>query len=161
MLFSHQAMSDSLRPRGLQHARPSCPSPSPGVCASSHPPNWWCHSTILSSVTLFSVCPQSFLASESFPVSQLFASGDQSIGASASESVLPVNIQGWFPLGLTSLIFLQSRGFSRVAPATQFKSINSSVLSFLYGQTVNRYMTTAKTVAFTIWTFVSTVMSAF
>ena len=113
LLFSRSAVSDSLRPHGLQHARLPCPSPSPGVCSNSHPLNRWCHPTISSSVVPFSSCPQSFPASESFPVSRLFASGGQSIGASASASVLPMNIQRWFPLGLTGLISLLSKGLSR------------------------------------------------
>ena len=95
---------------GLQHTRLACPSPSPGVCSNSSPWSWWCHPTISSSVIPFSHL-QSFPASGSFPMSQLFTSGGQSIGASAS--VLPVNIQGWFPLGLTGLISLLSKGFSR------------------------------------------------
>ena len=94
-----------------QHAaRPSCPSPSPGVYSHSGPLNRWCHPTISSSVVPFSSCPHSFLASESFPVSQLFASGGQSIEASTSASALPVSVHGWFPLGLTGLISLQTKG---------------------------------------------------
>ena len=101
LLSSLSVISDSLGPHGLQHARLPCPSPSPGACLSSWPLSRWCHPTISSSVVPFS-CLQSFPASGSFPVSQLFASGGQSIGASAS--VLPMNIQDWFPLGLTGLI---------------------------------------------------------
>ena len=108
--FSHSAMSDSLQPHRLQHARPPCPSPSLRVCSNSCPLSLWCHPTISSSVIPFSSCPQSLPASESFPMSWLFASGGYSIGASASTSVLPMNIQGWFPLGLTGLIFLLSKG---------------------------------------------------
>ena len=107
-------MCDSLWPQGLQHARLPCPSLSPGVCSNSCPLSWWCHPEISSSVTHFSSCPQSFPASGSFPVSRLFTSGAQSVGASASASVLPVSIQGWFPLGWTGLISLQSKGLSRV-----------------------------------------------
>ena len=103
-------MSDSLWPHGLQHARPPSPSPTPGVYSNSCPSSQWCRPIISSSVIPFSACPQPFPASGSFPMSQLFALGGQSIGASASASVLPVNIQGWFPLGLTGLIFLQSKG---------------------------------------------------
>ena len=95
---------------GLQHARLSCPSLSPRVCSNSCPLSWWCHPTILSSVSPFSSCLQSFPASGSFPMSQFFVSGGQSIGASSSASVLPMNIQDWFPLGLTGLISLQSKG---------------------------------------------------
>ena len=103
----------TLRPHGLQHARPICPSLSPRVCSNLCPLGQWCHSTISSSIP-FSSCPQSFRASGSFLMSQLFTSGGQSIGASASASVLPVTIQGWFPLGLTDLIPLQSKGLSSV-----------------------------------------------
>ena len=112
--FSHSVMSDSLRPHGLQHARPPCPSPTPGVYSHSCPLSRWCHPTISSSVVPFSSCLQFFPASRYFPMSQLFASGDQTIGASASASVLPMNIQDWFPLGLTGLISLLSKGLSRV-----------------------------------------------
>ena len=114
LLFSQSVMSNSLRPYGLQHARFPCPSPAPGACSNSCPLNQWCHPTFLSSVVPFSSCPQSFLASGSFQMSQFFASGGQSIGASASVSVLPMNIQDWFPLGLTGLISVQSKGLSRV-----------------------------------------------
>ena len=114
MLFSHSVVSDSLQPHGLQHARLPCPSPSPGVCSNSCPLSWWCYPTISSSVVPFSSCLQSFLALGSFKMSWLFTSGGQSIGASASASVLPMNIQGWFPLGLIGLISLQSKGLSRV-----------------------------------------------
>ena len=100
LLFSRQVVFSSMWPRELQHARLPCLSLSPKVCSNSCPLNWWCHPTISSSVAPFSSCPQSFPASGSFPMSQLFASGGQSIGASASASVLPMNIQGWFPLGL-------------------------------------------------------------
>ena len=99
--FSHSVVSNSLWPHGLQHARLPCPSSTPGTCSNSCPSSWWCHPTILSSVAPFSSCLQSFPASRFFPVSQLFASGGQHIGASASASVLPMSIQGWFPLGWT------------------------------------------------------------
>ena len=112
--FSCSVVSDSLWPYGLQHPILSCPSLSSGVCSSSCPLSWWWHPTISSSVTLFSSCPQSFPASGSFPMSWLFISDGQSIGASASASALPMIIQGWFPLGLTGLISLLSRGLSRV-----------------------------------------------
>ena len=104
--FSHSVMSDSLWPHGLQHTRLPCHLPSPGVCSNLCPLSQWCHPTISSSVVPFSSCPQSFPASGSFQMSQLFASGSQSIGASASA---PMNIQGWFPLGLTGLISLLSK----------------------------------------------------
>ena len=108
LLFSHSVVYNSLYPYGLQHARPPCPSWSPGVCSNSCPLSQWCHPTISFLVIPFSFCLQSFSASGSFPVSQLFASGDQSIEASGSASVLPMNIQGWFPLGWTDLISLLS-----------------------------------------------------
>ena len=107
-------VSDSLQPCELQPFRLSCPSLSVGVCSNSCPLSQWCHPTISSSVVPFSSCLQSFPASGSFPMSQLFPSGGQSIGASASASVLPINIQGWFPLGWTGLISLQPRGLSSV-----------------------------------------------
>ena len=134
VLFSHSVVSNSLRPLGLQHVRLPCLLPPPRVCSNSCPLSWWCHSTISSSVALFSSCPQSFPVSGSFPVSQLFASGGQSIGASASAFALPMNIQGWFPLGLTGLISLQSKGLSRVCPSTtirkhQFFGIQPSLWS--------------------------------
>ena len=108
LLFSHQVVSDSLQPHGLQQARPSCPSLSPGVCSSSCPLSWWFYLTISSSATSFFSCLQSFPESGSLPINWLFASGVQNIGASAS--VFPMNIQGWFPLGLTGLISLIVQG---------------------------------------------------
>ena len=111
--FSRSVMSDSLWPHGLQHARPPCPSPTPGVYWNSYPLSQRCHPTISSSVIPFSSCLQSF-PSGSFQKSQFFASDGQSIGVSASASVLPMNIQDWFPLGLTGLISSQSKGLSRV-----------------------------------------------
>ena len=126
--FSHSVVSDSLWPRQLQHTRPPCPSPSPRVHSNSRPLSRWCHPTISSSVITFSSCPQSFPASGSFQMSQLFTSGGQSIGVSASTSVLPMNTQDWSPLEWTGWISLQSKGLSRVFS----KSINSVVLSFLY-----------------------------
>ena len=104
----------SLWPHGLHHARLPCPSPTPRACSNSCPLSQWCHPTISSSVVPFSSCPESFPASGSFPMSQFFASGDHSIGISASASVLQVNIQDWFPLGWTGLISLQSKGLSGV-----------------------------------------------
>ena len=115
--------------------RPPCPSPTPRVYSNSCPLSQWCHPTILSSVALFSSCPQSFPASGPFLVSQLFASGGRSIGASASASVLPVNIQDWFPLGLTGLISLLSKESQESSPAPQFKSIIFSAPSLLYDPT--------------------------
>ena len=112
--FSHSVMSDSLWPHGLQHARPPCPSPTPGVYSKTRPLNWWCHPSISSSVILFSSCLQFSTASGSFQMSQFFASGGQGIVISASASVLPMNIQDWIPLGWTGWISLQSKGLSRV-----------------------------------------------
>jgi len=107
-------MSNSLGPNGLQHARLPCPSPTPGVYSNSCPLSQWCHQTISSSVIPFSSHLQSFLASRSFQMNQLFVSGGQSIGVSDSASVLPMNTQDWFPLGWTGWMSLQSKGFSRV-----------------------------------------------
>ena len=112
--FSHSVVSDSLQPHEPQHTRPPCPSPTPGVHSNSCPLSHWCHPAISSSVVLFSSCLQSFPASGSFQISQSFQSSGQRNGASASASVLPMNIQDWFPLGLTGLISLQSKGLSRV-----------------------------------------------
>ena len=108
----------TLQLHGLQHTRFPCPSAISRACSNSCPLSWWCHPTISSSVVPFSSGPQSFPASESFPMSQLFASGGQSIGASASASVLPMNIQTWFPLGLTGLISLQSKGLWKIFSST-------------------------------------------
>ena len=114
--FSCSVVSDSLWPLELQHTRPPCPSPTPGVYSNSCPLSWWCHPTISSSVIPFSSHLQSLPASGSFPMSQSFTAGGQSIGASAS--ILPMNIQDWFILGLTGLISLQSKGLSRVFSST-------------------------------------------
>jgi len=116
LLFNHSVVSDSLWLHGLQQVRLPCPSPSPGICSNSCPSSQWCHPTISASVVPFSFCLQSFPASGSFPVSWLFVSGGQSTGASASASasVLPMNIHDWLPLGWTGLISLQSKGLSRV-----------------------------------------------
>ena len=114
LLFSHSVISDSLQPHGLQHARLPCSSPSPKVCSNSCPWSRWCYITISSSATPFSFCLQSFPASGSSPMSQLFTSGGQSIGTSASSSVLPMNVQGWFPLWWTGLFSLLSKGLPRV-----------------------------------------------
>jgi len=116
--FSHSVVSDFSRPHEPQHARPPCPSPTPGVHPNLCPSSLWFHLTISSSVVPFSSCPQSFPASGSFQMSQLFASGDQSIGVSAPTSVLPTNSQDWSPLGWTGWISLQSKGLSRVLSNT-------------------------------------------
>ena len=143
LLFSYSVMSNSLQPRGLQHARLPCSSLSPGVCSNSCPLNWWCYLTIASSVIPFSCCLQSFPASgcvTPFQMCQLFLSGGQRIKASASASVLPMNIQVWFPLGLTGWISLQLRNTQEYFPTLQFKSNNSLVISFLYSPTlISRY----------------------
>ena len=138
LLFSCSVVSNFLWPHGLQHTRLPCPSPTPGAYSNSCPLSWWCHSTICSSVIPFFSCFQSFPASGSFLMSWLFASGGQSIGASASASawasVLPMNIQDWFPLGLSGWISLQSKGLSRVFSNTtvqkqQFFSAQPSLWS--------------------------------
>ena len=116
--FSHSVMSDSLRPHGLKHTRLPCPSPTPGAYSNSCPLSRWCHPTISSSVVPFSSRLQSFPASGSFPMSQFFPSGGRSIDDSASASVLPMNVQDWFPWGLTGIISLQSKGLSRVFSKT-------------------------------------------
>ena len=128
--FGHSVASDSLWPHGLQHTRLPCLSPTPGACSNSCPSSWWCHPTISSP---FYSCPQSFPSLGSFLMSVLFTSGGQSIGISSS--VLAMNIQGWFPLGWIGWISLQSKGLStqESSPAPQFKTINSSPLSVLYG----------------------------
>ena len=129
-------MSNFLQLPGLQHIRLLCPPLSPGVCSNSCPLGQWCHPTNSSFAAPFSFCLQSFPASGSFPMSQLFALGSQSIGASASASVLPMNIQGWFPLGLTGWISLQSKGLSRVF----FSSVHSVVSKSLWPQELQRAM---------------------
>jgi len=134
--FSCSVVSNSLRPHGQQHARPPCPSPTPRACSNSCPSSRWCHPTISSSVVPFSSCLQSFPASGSFQISQFFTSGGQSIGVSASASVLPMNIQDWFPLGWTGWISLKSKGLSRVFSNTivqkhQFFGIQPNPLSLV------------------------------
>ena len=133
-------MSDSLQPHGLQHTRPPCPSPTSRACSNSCPLSQWCHPAISSSVVPFSSCPQSLPASGSFPMSQLFTWGVQSIGVSASASVLPMNTQDWSPLGWTGWVSLLPKGLSRVFSSITVQSINSSMLSFLYGPTLLNYI---------------------
>ena len=131
--FSSAAQSSpTLRPHGLQHVRLPCPSPTPGAYSNSCPSHRWCHPTISSSVIPFSSLLQSFPASGSFPMSQFFTSGGQIIGVSASASVLPMNIQDWFPLGSPC----SPRDSQESSPTPQFKSINYLVLSFLYSPTL-------------------------
>ena len=127
-------MPNSLQPHESQHARPPCPSPTPGVYSNPCPLSRWCHPTISSSVVPFSFCPQSFPASGSFQMSQLFASGGQTIGVSTSTSVLPMNSQDWSPLGWIGWSSLQSKGLSRVSSSTtvekhQFFSAQPSLWS--------------------------------
>ena len=152
-------MSIYFEPNGLQHARLPCPSPSPGVFSNSCPSSRWYHPIISFSVVPFSSCPRSFPASGSFPMSQFFTSSGPSIEVSASASVLPMSIQDWFPLGGTGWISCSPRDSQESSPTPQFKSINSSVLSFLYVQSSHPYMTTGKTIALTRWTFVGKVIS--
>ena len=144
--FSHSVVSDSLWPRGL-HTRLPCPSLTPGAYSNLSPSSWWCHPTISSYVIPFSSCLQSFSASGSFQMSLFFASGGQSIGASASASVLPVNIQDWFPLGLTGLISLQSKGLSRVFSNTTVQK-HQFFSTQLSNSHIHTWLTTGKTVTF-------------
>ena len=156
--FSCSVLSDSLQPHEPQHARPPCPSPTPGVYPDSCPLSWWCHSTISSSVIPFSSCPQSFPASGSFEVSQLFASVGQSIGVSASSTVLSVNTQNWSPLGWLDLLAVQGT----LKSLLQHHSSKALILwcsAFFIAQLSHSYMTTGKTIALTRRTFVDKVMS--
>ena len=129
--FSHSVVSDSLRPHESQHARPPCPSPTPRVHSHLHPSSPWCHPAISSWVIPFSSCPQSLPASESFPMSQLFAWGVQSTGASALASFFPKKSQGWSPSEWTEVLAVQ-RDSQESSPTPQFKRINSSVFSLLH-----------------------------
>ena len=138
--FSCSVMSDSLRPHEMQHTRPPCPSPTPGVYSNLGPLSQWCHPTISSSIIPFSSRLQSFPASGSFPMSQLLAWGGQSIGVSASTSDLAMNIQDWFPLGLTGWISLQSKGLSRLL---QHHSSKASILRHPAFFTVYRLYTSS------------------
>ena len=138
--FSHSVLSNSLQPHGLQHSRLFCPLPTPGTYSNSCPSSRWCHPTISSFAVPFSSCLQSFPASRSFPMSQFFASSGQSIGVSSSASVLPMNIQDWFPLGWTVWISFQPRGLSGVFSNTtvqkhQFFSSHLSLESNSHIQT--------------------------
>ena len=143
-------MSDSLQPHGLQQARLPCPSPTPGAYSNSCPSHRWCHPTISSSVIPFSSLLQSFPASGSFPGSQFFISDGQRIGVSASASVLPVNIQDWFPLGWTGLISLLSKEFSRVFSNTTVQKHQFLALS-LYGPTLTSIHDYWKNHSFDYW----------
>ena len=138
VIFS-SVVSNSLQPYELQHTRPPCPSPTPRVHPNACPSSQWCHPTISSSIVPFSSCPQSFPASGSFQMSQLFASGGQSIGVSASTSVLPMNTQDWSPSGWTGWISLQSKGLSRVFSHTTIQKHQSfSAQPFLWSSCHNR-----------------------
>ena len=159
--LSRSFVSDSLRPHELQHARPPYPSPTPGVHSNSCPSSQWRHPTISSSVIPFSSCLQSFPTSGYFLVRQLFASGGQIIGASASAAVLPMNIQDWFLLGLTGLIFLQLKGLSRVFSNTTVQKHQFFGAQLSLVQLSHRHMTTGKTIALARQTFVGKVTSAF
>ena len=141
-MFSSSVLSDSLWPHVLQHSTLPCPSPSPGVCSNSCPLNQCGYLTISSFAAPFSFCLQSFPASMSFPMSQLLASGGQSIGTSAS--VLPMNIQGWFPLGLIGLIFLQSKGLKSLLQHHNSKASILLCSAFFMVQLSHPYMTTGK-----------------
>ena len=151
-------MSNSLRPHGLQNARLPCLSPTPGACSYSCPLSQWCYPTIWPSAVPFSSCLQSFPTLGSFLMSQLFVSAGQSIGGLASASVLPMNIQSWFPLGLTDLLAVQGTPKSLL----QHHSSKASILqhsAFFMVQLSHPYMTTGKTIALTRWTCVGKVMS--
>ena len=158
--FSRSVVSDSLRPHESQHARPPCPSSTSGVHPNPCPFSQRCHPTISSSVVPFSSCPQSFPASGSFQMSQVFTSGSQSIGVSASASVFPLNIQDWFPLEWTVWISLTVQGNSQESsPTPQFKSINSSVLNFLHRPTLTSIHDYCKNHSLDQMDFVGKVMS--
>ena len=146
-------MSNFLQPHGLQHSRPPCSSPTPGVYPNSCPLSQWCHPTISSSVTPFPAYPQSFPASGSLQISQLFTSGGQSIGVSASASVLPMNTQDWSPLGWTSWISLQSKGRSRVSSNTTVQKHQFFSAELSSQSNSHLYMTTGKTITLTRQTF--------
>ena len=157
--LSHSVVFYSLQPHELQHARAPCPSPTPGVHPNPCPSSWWCHPTISSSVIPFSSCPQSFPASGSFQMSQLFASGGQSIGVSALASVLPMNTQVWPPLEWTGWISLQSKGLSRVFSNTTLQKHQFFGAQPSSQSNSHPYMTTGKTIALTRRTLVGKVMS--
>ena len=150
-------MSDSLQPHEPQHARPPCPSPIPRVHPIPCPSSWWCHPTISSSVVPFSSRPQSFPASGSFQMSHFFTSGGQHIGVSASASVLSMNIQDWSPLGWAGWSPCSPKVSQESSSMPQFKSINSSALSFLHSPTLTSMY--GKTIALTRRTFVGKVTS--
>ena len=156
--FSHSAVSNSLKPHWLQHARPPWPSPDLRIYSNSCPLCWWYHVAISSSTIPFSSCLQSFPASGSFPMNQFFPLGGQSIGVSASVSVLPMNIKDWFPLGWTSLISLQPKGLSRVFFNTtvQKHQFAGALLSSQCNSHIHIWLL-EKSVALTKWIFVNKV----
>ena len=156
--FSHSVVSDSLWLHQLQHTRPPCPSPTPGIHSNSHPSSWWCHPAISSSLIPFSSCPQSLPASQSFPMSQLFAWGAQRLGVSVIASFLPKNTQDWSPLEWTGWISLQSKGLSRVFSNTTVQKHQFFGSAFFTVQLSHPYMTTGKTIALTRQTFVDKVL---
>ena len=145
--FSRSVVSDSLWPHESQHTRPPCPSPTPRAYSNSCPSSCWCHPAISSSVVPFSSCPQSLPASGSFPMSQLFVWGGQSIGVSASASVLPMNTQDWSPLGWTGSISFPSKGFTRVFSNTTVQKHQFFCSAFFTVQLSHPYITTGKTIA--------------
>ena len=157
--FSRSVMSDSLRPHESQHARPPCPSPTPRVHSDSRPLSQWCHPAISSSVIPFSSHLQPFPASGSLPMSQFFTSGSQSTGVSASASVLPMNIQDWFPFGWTGWISLLSKGLSSVFSNTTVQMYQLFGAQLFLVQLLHPCMTTGKTIALTRWTFIGKIMS--
>ena len=159
--FSRSVVANSLRLHELQQARPPCPSPTTGVYPNSCPLSRWCHLTFSSSVVPFSSCLQSFATSGSFQMIQLFTSGGQNIGVSASTSILPMNTQDWFPLGWIGWISLQSKGLLRVFSNTTHSS-KASILqpsAIFIVQLSHPHITTEKTIALTRWTFVGKVMA--
>ena len=156
---SRSVVSDSLQTHGLQHTRPPCPSWTPRVYSNSCPLSPWYHPTISSSVISFSSCLQSVPASGFFQMSQFFASGGQSVGVSSSTSVLPMNIQDWFPLGWTGWISLLSKGLLSLLQHHRSKASVLRCSAFFIVQLSHPYMTTGKTIAMTGWTFAEKVMS--
>ena len=151
--ISYSVVSDSLRPHESQHARPPCPSPTPGVHSNSHPSSQWHHSTISSSVIPFSSCLPPFSASGSFPMRQLFVSGGQSTGVSALASFLPKKSQGWSPSEWTGWTSLQSKGLLQYHSSKEELILRRS--AFFTVQLSHPYMTTGKTIALTRWTFLA------
>ena len=157
--FSRSVMSDSLQPHELQHARPPCPSPTPGVHSNSHPLSQWCLSMTSSSANPFSSHLRFFSASGSFLMSWLFTSGGQGIGASSLATILPKNIQDWFPLGLTGLISLQSKSLKSLLQHYNSKASILWCSAFFMIQLSHSYMNTGKTIDLTMWTFVGKMIS--